>query len=95
MITLFYSFFYNKLETDRVLGSQPWSFDKHLVAIQWYEIWMLVRELCFDRISFWVHVYDIPVRFMNRVIAKGICLGIGEVRSSEPLVMEEGDYMRV
>lgn len=29
--------FDSKLEADRVVASQPWSFDKHLVAIQRYE----------------------------------------------------------
>ena len=48
--------------------SQPRSFDKHFVLIQYYERNMHARDLCFDRIPFWVQVYDIPIRFLNRVV---------------------------
>ena len=44
--------FDNKRDTDRVLASQPWSFDKYLVAIQRYEAKTHARELFFDRVPF-------------------------------------------
>ena len=87
--------FDNKLEADRVVDSQPWSFDKHLVAIQCYEKRMLVRELCFDRIPFWVQVYDIPIRFMNQAVVEGICSRIVEVYTTKNSAMEGGDFMRI
>lgn len=52
VIILFSSFFNIKLETNRVLESQPWSFDKHLVAIQRYERPMHVWDFCFKLVSF-------------------------------------------
>ena len=87
--------FDSKLEANRVVDSQPWSFDKHLMTIQCYEKRMPVRELCFNHIPFWVQVYDIPIRFMNRVVAKGIYSRIGEVCKKENSVMEDGDFMRI
>ena len=69
--------FDNKLDTDRVLVSQPWSFDKFLVAIQLYKKSTHARTLVFDRVPFWVQVYDIPIRFMNKAVAEGICSSIG------------------
>ena len=42
------------------------------MAIQWYEKSTLARDLVFDRVPFWVQVYDIPFRFANKVVAKGI-----------------------
>lgn len=87
--------FDSKLEADRVVASQPWSFDKHLVAIQRYEKRMPAWELCFDHILFWVQIYDIPIRFMNHTVAEGICSGIGEVYSTENSAMEGGDFMRI
>ena len=87
--------FDKKLESNRVLTSQPWSFDKHLVAIQRYERSSHTQDLCFERVLFWVQVYDIPIRFMNKVVAEGICLGIGEVCLSDPYEMEGGNFMRV
>ncbi|XP_030964759.1 uncharacterized protein LOC115986035 [Quercus lobata] len=87
--------FDSKLEADRVVDSQPWSFDKHLLAIQRYEKQMPIRELCFDHIPFWVQVYDIPIKFINRSVSEGICLGIGEVYTIENSAMEGGDFMRI
>ena len=75
--------------------SQPWSFDKSLVAIQRYDKGTHARDLIFDRASFWVQVYDIPIQFMNKTVAEGICFGIGEVYASHSLTMEGGDFLRV
>lgn len=86
--------FYNKLEADRVIASQPWSFDEHVVAIQHYERSMHIREVCFNMVPFWVQVSDIPIRFMNREVTEGICLGIREVCPSDYAEMEGGDFMR-
>ena len=87
--------FDNKLNTDKILASQPWSFDKSLVAIQRYDKGTHARDLVFDRASFWVQVYDIPIQFMNKIVAEGICSGIGEVCASESPTMEGGDFLRV
>ena len=87
--------FDNKLDTDRVLASQPWSFDKFLVAIQRYDKNTPVRDLVFDRVPIWVQVYDIPIRFANKGVAEGICSGIGDVCPAELSVMEGGDFWRV
>lgn len=87
--------FDNKLETDRILENQPWSFDKHIVALQRYEKGMHIRNLCFELVPFWVQLYDIAVLYMNKVVAKGICSRIGKVCSSENNEMESGDFMRV
>lgn len=103
--------FDNKLDIDRVLASQPWSSDKFLVAIQRYDKSTLARDLVlyrvpydkstvacdlvFDRVSFWVQVYDIPIRFTNKAVVEGLCLGIGEVCSSDFSIMEGGDFLRV
>ena len=87
--------FDNKHEAGCVVDSQPWSFDKHLVAIQCYEKRMPVRELFFNHILFWVQVYDIPIRFKNQAIAEGICSGISEVYTTKNSAMEGGDFMRI
>ena len=65
------------------------------MAIQWYEKSTLARDLVFDKVPFWVQVYDIPFRFANKVVAKGICSGIGEVCPLDFSVMEGGDFMRM
>ena len=39
--------FDNKLEVDKILQNEPWSFDKHLVVVQYYEKDVSIRELKF------------------------------------------------
>ena len=42
-----------------------------------------------------MQVYDIPMSFMNKTVAEGLCLGIGEVCPSNFSIMEGGDHLRV
>ena len=56
---------------------------------------MHISDLCFDLVTFWVQVYEIPIWFMNKEVAEGICWGISEVCSSENSKMEGCDFMRV
>ena len=87
--------FENKLDYDRIFFSQPWSFDKFLVAFQRYDNSTHVRNLDFGRVPFWVQIYDIPISFMNKMVAEGLCLGIGEVCPSDFAVMEGGNHLYV
>lgn len=41
-------------DIDRVLQGEPWTFDKHLVALKKMEKSEVIRELDFSRTSFWV-----------------------------------------
>ena len=75
--------FKNKFDSDRILSSQPWSFNKFLVVFQRYENSIHVRNLDFEKVLLWVQVYDIPFSFMNIIVAEGICSGIGEVSPSD------------
>ena len=89
------SIFKNKLDCKKIFSAQPWSFDKFLVVFQRYNNNIQVRDLDFGRVPFWVQVYDIPISFMNKKVAEGLCSGIGEVCSSDFSVMEGGDHVHV
>ena len=56
---------------------------------------MHIRDLCFDLVTFCVQVSDIPIQFMIKEVAEGICWGISDTCSSENSKMECGDFMRV
>ena len=48
-------FVFNNLpEVDRIIKNQPWSFDKYLVVIRRYDGESPVRELIFNKVTFWV-----------------------------------------
>lgn len=53
--------FDNNEEVDKILPSEPWSFDKYLVILQHYEIDTLIHDLVFDKASLWVQVHDSPL----------------------------------
>ena len=44
--------FDNKDDVDRILKSEPWSFNKHLVIMQRFESDLSIEEIKFDRTIF-------------------------------------------
>ena len=71
--------FDNKADVDRVLQNEPWSFDKHVVILQFYNKTLPLRDLVFRESLFWVQVHDIPITYMNQATAEELCSVIGEV----------------
>ena len=57
--------FDNTMEVDRVLQSETWTFDKHLVVMERYNTNSSVDELKLDRTSFWVQVHGLRIKFMK------------------------------
>lgn len=88
--------FENQEDVTRVMNSEPWSFDKHLVVVQEYERNTPIKDVSFNKTSFWVQVYDIPIRYMTKEVAEEICSSVGEVCRSETHLTEEGGcFVRV
>lgn len=78
------------------LQGKPWSFDKHIVILQRYEIDTLITNLSFDKVSLWVQVHDILVRYLNQDVAKKLCELVDEVdRTPKILEVEGGSFIRV
>ena len=46
--------FNDKQEADNILSNARWSFDKHLVVLQWYDRKVHSRALEFSKIPVWV-----------------------------------------
>ena len=42
--------FENKEEAEKILSNAPWSFDKHLVVLQWYDKEVPIKALEFNKI---------------------------------------------
>lgn len=68
-------------ETDMVhiLTNGPWSFDKYLVAIHKLGEEEQIQNICFDKVSFWVQLHDIPTRRMTRETDEKIGRMLGEI----------------
>ena len=55
--------FDNKLEVDKVLQSEPWTFDKHLIIMEGFNTNSSIDKLKLDRTLFWVQVHGHPIKF--------------------------------
>lgn len=88
--------FDNKMEVDRVLQSEPWTFDKHLVVMERYDTNSSVNELKLDKITFWVQVHGLLIKFMNVRAVEKICEVLGRViPTANPRELEGGNFIRV
>ncbi|XP_023892297.1 uncharacterized protein LOC112004301 [Quercus suber] len=88
--------FDTKEEVDRILSSAPWSFDKHLVAMQRYDHDSPLEDLKFERTNFWVQVHGLPLKYMTIAAAEKICGVVGEViTQSEQKLYDGGNFIRV
>jgi len=83
-----------KDETDvaKVLMGEPWSFDKHLVALQETKRGEAIQSLEFDSTCFWVQIHDFPVGCMLVSTAKGIGSVIGTVVESDEDEVNMGGF---
>ena len=88
--------FDEKEDVDRVLATEPWSFDKSLVILQRYDKQGPLEELSLDKTTFWVQVHNIPISYRNRAVVEDICEAIGLVdRSTTDSECEGGSFIRV
>ena len=77
--------FDDKSEMEKVLAAEPWSFVKHLMVLQRYDRETDEGDMEFKKVTFWVQVHNLPVRFWTRRIAEQLCEAIGIVN----VVMDE------
>ena len=88
--------FDEKTDVDRILMSEPWSFDKHLVAMERYEKEIPLHELKFEKTSLWVQIHGIPLKYMTVAVAEKICEVIGDVlRPKDPKDADGGSFLRL
>ena len=88
--------FDNEAEVDRILASEPWCFDKHLMALSKIKKESSLEECNFNNVSFWVQIYDIPLRYRNKEVAEQICETLGVIQHpNDPPDCDGGSFIRV
>ena len=60
--------FDDKSEMEKVIAAEPWSFNKRLMVLQRYSKEMDVGDMEFSKVTFWVQVHDLLVRFRTKRI---------------------------
>ncbi|KAK7838186.1 uncharacterized protein CFP56_020146 [Quercus suber] len=74
--------FFDSSDVARVMEGEPWSFDKHLVAIKPMERSEDITSLDFSRTCFWVQLHGPSIGRMSHNTALEICSVVGEVKHS-------------
>ena len=88
--------FENKEEVERIMSNAPWSFDKHLIVLQWYDNEIPIKDLKFDKIPIRVQLHDIPLRFMNKVVAEKVSVVVRTIwQDIDEGEMNGGSFLRV
>ena len=81
---------------NKIIATESWSFDKHLMVLQKYDKEADLTEMDFKLATFWVQVHDIPIRFRNKKVAEKIYEAIGTVNVITDENVHEGDkFIRI
>jgi hypothetical protein len=93
---LFLFKFATKKEVELVCKNGPWSFDRNLLILNKISGNEQPSELAMDRASFWVRVYDLPLKLRTEGMAKKLGNNIGNF---EEMDMKEcnriGKFLRI
>lgn len=90
--------FFFELESDaeRVIATELWSFDKHLVLLQRYDNSAPARTLRFTKMKFWVQLHGLPMHMLDPETTYELGKTIGPVIPFvNPKEMLGGDFLRV
>ena len=88
--------FDNPEEVEKILASEPWSFDGHLVVLQKLNKAVPVHEMPLNTVSLWVQVHNIPVGYLNKGLVEDLCNTIGIVdHNTSDMEVDRGNFIRV
>lgn len=74
--------FEDEADMEQVLFSEPWSYDKYLVAFRKVVEDVEIEKVVFDQVAFWVQIHSLPILSLKREVAEAFGLGIREVMKS-------------
>ena len=85
-----------EVDVEKVLKGEPWTYDRHLVVLRWYEGSTQVLNLCFNTTSFWVQIHNLPFSLLMVEVAFSLRETLGTVlKPKDTFEMKRGSFMRV
>ena len=83
-------------DVEKVLLGEPWSFDRHIMVFQRYDMSTPIDGLEFDRVSFWIQIHNLPYSLLTSDVAISLRESIGKVYiPKDTTEMRGGNFMRV
>jgi hypothetical protein len=94
---LFIIEFEKSRDKKRVLDGRPWVFEGSLFLVEDYDARIPPGKITFDRASFWVRMFELPLGCMGREVGRkiGSTVGIVEEVDTEVDGVGWGEYLRV
>ncbi|XP_059428666.1 uncharacterized protein LOC132162443 [Corylus avellana] len=84
---LFLVEFVNDRDKKRVLEGRPWVFEENLFGVEEYDGLTSPANFTFDKVSFWVRMFNLPLGCMSLVVGQQIGSSLGQV---EEVDVDEG-----
>lgn len=82
---------------NEVLDRSPWSYDKRLILLKHFNGDISQSYVTFQRSHFWIRVFNIPVKSMNRIvgncIANEICIPL--LVDAPKTDLAQGPFLRI
>ena len=81
---------------EKVLHSEPWTYERHLVALERYDGWKPVTELSFYNTTFWIQIHDLPFSLLTKEVALSLGATLGKViQPADNSELQGGNFVRV
>ena len=74
---LFLAIFVREEDMKKVLDKSPWSFDRKLILLKRFHEDLSLGNVAFQYSPFWIRVFNIPIKSMNKAIGTHIAKEIG------------------
>ena len=88
--------FSNENEAERILATESWTYDKHLIILSRYDGLCPIRNGRFHKVNFWVQIHGLPVSRLNEKTAYGIGKSLGIVsKASHAGELIGGNFLRI
>jgi hypothetical protein len=82
-VNLFMAEFATQADKDKVMDGSPWMINKNGFLLKTFDPSIKPGDVCFDRLSIWALILNLPFRLMNDSRGKALASNIGIVQKMD------------